>query len=841
MNIIEFLDLILPSQGLRCVVAIKGGKPSQRFGPDNAWLAKVGTTLDAAGFETYHACATYRDKSSRTQANAAWVRSFWLDVDAGPGKPFADWKEATRALMAFVTKLGLPQPGVVKSGRGIHVYFVMDADMTPEEWAPVAGLLKLACREAGFHVGAERTADIASILRPPGTTHRKGEPLAVIAFMPPVISTVAAFWDALSACVGSVLPPEVPAHLKGVTLNNDLAAGQEYPPSSAELIADKCPVMAEMRETRGNVDQPTWYGALGVLVHTRDGEDICHEWSDGHPTYSEAETDKKIAQALKFGPTTCAKLSEAQYEKCSACPHYGKLTSPIVLGYEVVEPVVEVEVAPAIAATPTPLRKRALPVEPCQLEFLPKPLQALARSTAELLHAPLDFVLANLIVMAASVISGRVRVNFKRHAMWIVAINIWGMVVAGVSAKKTPSARPAADILHRLEEDDAAQHQNELDAFASAQLAHQHMMAAMTASIKKQAGQVVGQLPAVPHVPAEPERPLQRRRLTSNATYEAVGVMAHRSPGLIVYQDELSGLLSSLCDPKQQAARAFYLTAWNGDQPYQVDRIGRQAPRIDCLNIAIMGNIQPEVLNRLLTRAARDGSGADGLLQRFGWITSPDPLPSVFVDKQSDLRALVEAEDAFKLLRDLDPDQQGAISPMTGGPSYFNLDDDAYGVFLDWNEWRMQVEADEDMSAPYRQHVGKLPKVVAAVAVVIHLMEGGRGPITGPTMARAAAAGRYCASHARRVYAAAFDPSYEPARSIARRISKGEITGTIKPRDAQNKGWAGMETPEDAVAVLNVLEEAGWVHRVEKHATAKGGRPSVTWSVNPLGHGAAWE
>jgi hypothetical protein len=194
VDTIEFLDLILPTQGLPCVVGIKNGIPSQRFGPDNEWLANVVRELDNAGAETYFACATYRDKSSRTQANAAFTRSFWVDVDAGPGKPYTDWKDATRATMAFVTKLGLPKPLVIKSGRGIHAYFVMDADMTADEWLPVAKLLKAACVAEGFKAGPERTADIASILRPVGAMHRKGVPVQVIAVIQPTIVPLLTFW-----------------------------------------------------------------------------------------------------------------------------------------------------------------------------------------------------------------------------------------------------------------------------------------------------------------------------------------------------------------------------------------------------------------------------------------------------------------------------------------------------------------------------------------------------------------------------------------------------------------------------------------------------------------------
>ncbi len=342
MDIIEFLDTILPQQGLRCVVGIKNKNVRQHFGATNEWLTNTAHKLDNAGIETYHGCATLLDGSSRLASNVAFVRSFWLDIDCGPGKPHENWKGGTRAVMGFGAKLGLPKPLIVKSGTGIHVYFVMGEDMSPAEWLPIAQLLKMACVEMGLHADPSRTADISSILRPPGTKHRKGAPVDVVVVMKPEIGTPAAMWDALSRCVGDVLPAGPAPKVRGITLNNDLTGGQEFPPSSPDTIADKCAVIGLIRETHGNVDQPTWYGGIGVLVHTVDGEDVCHEWSDGHPSYDPAETDKKIAQALNFGPTTCAKLGEAQPALCKACPHYGKLKSPIVLGHTPLAPATSV-------------------------------------------------------------------------------------------------------------------------------------------------------------------------------------------------------------------------------------------------------------------------------------------------------------------------------------------------------------------------------------------------------------------------------------------------------------------------------------------------------------------
>ena len=49
-----------------------------------------------------------------------------------------------------------------------------------------------------------------------------------------------------------------------------------------------------------------------------------------HLEYSEHLTDEKVE--LIKGPYTCAKFAEEDPDTCSACPHWDKISSPIVLG-----------------------------------------------------------------------------------------------------------------------------------------------------------------------------------------------------------------------------------------------------------------------------------------------------------------------------------------------------------------------------------------------------------------------------------------------------------------------------------------------------------------------------
>lgn len=173
----EFFDLVLPSVGLRCVVHIHDGRNDHTFHSDNALAAAKAVELDATGNgDVYFGCATFCEPGSRKGINAQAAQSIWLDLDTAEFKddaPYINRNAALSELERFCFELALPNPVVVSSGYGLHVYWSMDASLTPDEWRETAYALKRACGNWGLMADNSRTTDIASILRVPGTHNRK--------------------------------------------------------------------------------------------------------------------------------------------------------------------------------------------------------------------------------------------------------------------------------------------------------------------------------------------------------------------------------------------------------------------------------------------------------------------------------------------------------------------------------------------------------------------------------------------------------------------------------------------------------------------------------------------
>lgn len=328
-ELVAFLRAILPSEGWYSAFIL----PAKRhiFTKTVEELAHVILEADAQGHTVYHACASYKEPTNRTKSNVRAVRSLWLDVDAGRGKPYADAGDAWRGCENFRNGASLPPPIYVSSGTGLHVYWPLDRELTVEEWTPYANGLKKATSAAGFNASPERTADCASILRPPGSTHRKS-PLSIRmvecgGLVAPV--PLALFSSFRQGTPLSVAPAQP---IRRSSLASALINIYADVPTDGNRVADLCAQLARMRDTGGVQTEPDWKACLNILAFVDDGLALAHEWSAGDNRYDPAETEIKFNRGLGLsGPTTCAYFSTLN-DLCRECNFKGRISSPVELG-----------------------------------------------------------------------------------------------------------------------------------------------------------------------------------------------------------------------------------------------------------------------------------------------------------------------------------------------------------------------------------------------------------------------------------------------------------------------------------------------------------------------------
>ena len=330
-NSAAFLNAILPSVGLKVAAVFEEGRaPKHIFCATVNELSRTIEEWDERGVTVYHACASYKENTSRKQDNVLEVRSFWMDIDAGEGKPYANAKEAYEALKAFLETTGLPSPLIVGSGYGVHAYWPLVASLDPVEWKRYASGLKALCQKHNLQIDASRAVDTASILRPVGSHNRKRGDVREVKMGPMVGPYDISIFAAL-------VKDERPAFIKPATSKPDwLAAATNVTlsaPSDPMVMAQSCSQIGALRDNNGVLEEPLWYAAISALAYTEGGDGLAHKWSSGYDGYTFNETQTRLERARGLnGPTTCARFAELNPDGCAGCPLFNRISSPVQAG-----------------------------------------------------------------------------------------------------------------------------------------------------------------------------------------------------------------------------------------------------------------------------------------------------------------------------------------------------------------------------------------------------------------------------------------------------------------------------------------------------------------------------
>jgi uncharacterized protein (DUF927 family) len=334
----DLLTQVLAPDGVGhyCIVGLRQDevRPKQSF---HATIAEAATKIDELlqeKYNVYFACAKYKDPSEgRIQPNGDIIKAFWIDVDCGLGKPYADQAEGLSALKEFCAKVHLPLPTIVNSGRGIHAYWRLTNVVDRLQWKPVAERLKVLCEEYEFHADPSRTADNASILRVPETLNFKDEeglPVEILAVAPELE------YEAIKSVIGVLIAPDwMPKKLDEVTKSLLGNKQSRFRTIMMKTMNGKgCAQLENIVVNQDSIEEPLWRAGLSIAAACIDSDEAIHQISMGHPEYSSETTERK-ARSTK-GPYTCETFQKINPSGCSECPNKGQISSPIQLGSEIV-------------------------------------------------------------------------------------------------------------------------------------------------------------------------------------------------------------------------------------------------------------------------------------------------------------------------------------------------------------------------------------------------------------------------------------------------------------------------------------------------------------------------
>ena len=341
MDVKSFLKGVLSGEGHYCVFASRTSddRRTQKFYDSIYQVIDAAENLDAEGYDAYYALATFNEAGSRKVDNVKHLNALFLDLDCGASKDYATQADAISALRAFCGKLSLPKPVMVNSGRGVHVYWMLDAPVCLDDWLPVAERLKKLCADHGLLADPAVTADAARVLRIPTTHNHKDSPPTPVEFLFADTTNIVNF-DSFSELLGNdpvSIPkkyvPETNSAFRDALNSNVESTFREIIRKTQEKRG--CQHLKHILKNQEECSEPMWRAGLSIAKFCTASHDAIHAISKNHADYTAHDTQKKVD--LIKGPYLCNTFDEYESGVCSECPHWGKIKSPISLGMRVLE------------------------------------------------------------------------------------------------------------------------------------------------------------------------------------------------------------------------------------------------------------------------------------------------------------------------------------------------------------------------------------------------------------------------------------------------------------------------------------------------------------------------
>ena len=765
--------------------------------------------------------------ASTTTTDKQVTRRRWLLIDIDPVRPSGTSatdaqldaaKVKARAVYGYLNGIGWPAPLVAESGNGMHLLYALDLPNDDDATALVkAVLIALGERFDDAQTKVDRAVfNAARICKLYGTLANKGD------------HTAAAPWrlsKLLQTPARAVVTPEqlrglIPAATPGTTAK----------------------AAASMLQSGGfNLEDFLSRHGLAYTTDRHDGSErfklAACPFNPEHGN-GEAAIFRKASGALGF---------KCQHDSCSAKswtdvrdlldgPRPASAAKRSKTQHGAAFPPLEDDAADTWP-DPTPLPDALPPVQAFDPDLLPVALRGWVTDIAHRMQCPPDFPAVGAVVALSSLIGARAVVQPKARDDWQVVPNLWGLIVGRPGVMKSPALGEVLKPLHRLESTEREQWQLAHEAW---ELDTKVAELASKAN-ERQAANLAAKDPAKARAllapTDQPTEPTMRRYVVNDSTVEALADLLVENPwGLLVYRDEVHGLLCSMDRQGQEGARGFYLTGYDGNQGHAVDRIGRGHSYVPRVCMAMLGGIQPGKVQSYVREAVNGGAGDDGLLQRFGLAVWPDIQQEFkLVDRWPDTPAKQAAWAVFERLN-------GLLPATDDDPQEWRFSAEAQAIFYEWLiPFETGIRGDE-LHPALVSHLAKWRKLIPALALIFALVDtpDTNGVIHERELIRALAWAEYLRTHAERLYAAALVPETTGAHALLAKIKGGKLCDgdgvlweSFTPRLVAVKSWAGLNSVDSVRKAAELLADYGWLVRETAPTGSAGGRPSERYLIHP--------
>jgi hypothetical protein len=231
------------------------------------------------------------------------------------------------------------------------------------------------------------------------------------------------------------------------------------------------------------------------------------------------------------------------------------------------------------------------PVQSFTEDMLAEKVRAPLVDIARRMRVLLDFVAVCFIVFLSGCLQRRARMlpQADKDEAWEEVFNLSGGIVARSGMKKSPVMRRVAQWIYTIQEERENIHTREMKQHKLDSEIHGVQLEDWRKRVRA-AIQEHGVPPDRPDDPVPPAKPL--RIIANDTTVPAAQELLVDNPaGIILLRDELGGWWINL--DRHEENRDFYMTAYSGNVPYDIDRIKRGHRHLPGLSLSIFGATTP--------------------------------------------------------------------------------------------------------------------------------------------------------------------------------------------------------------------------------------------------------
>lgn len=494
-----------------------------------------------------------------------------------------------------------------------------------------------------------------------------------------------------------------------------------------------------------------------------------------------------------------------------------------------------------------PINSKKYHLPEVRQSYLPPIFYDWMKGESERLGVNLVMIAVPFFSTVGSLIGSRIGIQPKKNDFWTSYANLWGVIIAPPGAKKTAILNTSIKFLSNLEAQELKKSQEKLSNLKDEVDEIEIKLQSLDKNFKKAVNEGDEETKRLIKTERQvlkkklKDLEVKARRFSTNSfsLEKLIDLLGDNKNGILVYRDEINGILESFKKKGQETTRQFLLEGWNGDCVFTYDILSRPTKIVDPNCLTLLGGIQPILVNKIL-QEMRTNFSDDGFLQRFQLIAFPneDRTPG-FVDKGTDEITQKQMSHLFKSIIDLDPYVFGT-KKENSDVSIVKLDSKAYARFASYMDMNDLEVFNSDDNA-YKSHISKFGKLLSGLIIIFHVLNNieNKQPRTYATEIEVDMAILWCdlfKEHAKKMYDLNSNVTSVSGICLAKKIIDGSVKNFDSLRTISRKGWKNLNSAKSVEEACFFLEQHNWLKVTENKPS--NGRPSssVEFHKNLLSH-----